>query len=118
MRLRRRARKLTFTGLVIDHVHRDIIKAAPLLSQEIHAVAFTSGSIRKIDLTNVLSSQNIVGVSRARAGSKKEPEVVRPILLLLRTGNSHCDTLLVGGNPLTAAEVNDLGKYTASALES
>ncbi|KAF6843269.1 leucine rich repeat protein [Colletotrichum musicola] len=95
-------------GLVIDHVHRDIIKAAPLLSQEIHAVAFTSGSIRKIDLTNVLSSQNIIGVSRARAGSKKEPEVVRPILLLLRTGNSHCDTLLVGGNPLTAAEVNDL----------
>ncbi|KAF3806336.1 hypothetical protein GCG54_00006098 [Colletotrichum gloeosporioides] len=95
-------------GLVIDGVHKDIIKSAPLLSQEIHAVAFTSGSIRKIDLTNVLASQNIVGVSRTRAGSKKEPEVVRPILLLLRTGSSHCDTLLVGGNPLTAAEVTDL----------
>ncbi|OLN81681.1 hypothetical protein CCHL11_05608 [Colletotrichum chlorophyti] len=95
-------------GLVIDGVHRDIIKTAPLLSQEIHAVAFTSGSIRKIDLTNVLASQNIIGVSRARAGSKKEPEVIRPILLLLKTGNIPCDTLLVGGNPLTAAEVGDL----------
>ncbi|KZL70689.1 leucine rich repeat protein, partial [Colletotrichum tofieldiae] len=95
-------------GLVIDGVHRDILKSAPLLSQEIHAVAFTSGSVRKIDLTNVLASRNIVGVSRARAGSKKEPEVVRPILLLLRTGSIPCDTLLVGGNPLTAAEVDDL----------
>ncbi|KAL0930892.1 leucine rich repeat protein [Colletotrichum truncatum] len=95
-------------GLVIDGVHKDVIRSAPLLSQEIHAVAFTSGSIRKIDLTNVLASRNIIGASRGRAGSKKEPEVVRPILLLLRTGNSHCDTLLVGGNPLTAAEVNDL----------
>ncbi|TDZ31822.1 hypothetical protein C8035_v000991 [Colletotrichum spinosum] len=95
-------------GVMIDSVHRDIIKAAPMLSQEIHAIAFTSGSIRKIDLTNVLASQNIVGVSRARAGSRREPEVIRPILLLLRTGNSHCDTLLVGGNPLTAAEVADL----------
>ncbi|GKT46647.1 uncharacterized protein ColSpa_06828 [Colletotrichum spaethianum] len=95
-------------GVVIDGVHRDILKSAPLLSQEIHAVAFTSGSVRKIDLTNVLASRNIVGVSRARAGSKKEPEVVRPILLLLRTGCIPCDTLLVGGNPLTAAEVDDL----------
>ncbi|OBR13611.1 Leucine rich repeat protein [Colletotrichum higginsianum IMI 349063] len=95
-------------GLVIDSGHRDILKAAPLLSQEIHAVAFTSGSVRKIDLTNVLALRNIVGVSRARAGSKKEPEVVRPILLLLRTGSIPCDTLLVGGNPLTAAEVGDL----------
>ncbi|KAK1998294.1 leucine rich repeat protein [Colletotrichum falcatum] len=95
-------------GLVIDGAHRDILKSAPLLSQEIHAVAFTSGSVRKIDLTNVLASRNIVGVSRTRAGSKKEPEVVRPILLLLKTGSIPCDTLLVGGNPLTAAEVDDL----------
>ncbi|KAK2009819.1 leucine rich repeat protein [Colletotrichum eremochloae] len=95
-------------GLVIDGAHRDILKSAPLLSQEIHAVAFTSGSVRKIDLTNVLASRNIVGVSRTRAGSKKEPEVVRPILLLLRNGSIPCDTLLVGGNPLTAAEVDDL----------
>lgn len=93
-------------------MHRDIIKTAPLLSQEIHAVAFTSGSVRKIDLTNVLASRNIVGVSRARAGTKKDPEVVRPILLLLKTRSTPCDTLLVGGNPLTAAEVDDLGEWT------
>ncbi|KAK1456940.1 leucine rich repeat protein [Colletotrichum cuscutae] len=100
--------KLTVAGFVIDPMHRDIIKTAPLLSQEIHAVAFTSGSVRKIDLTNVLALRNIVGVSRARAGTKKDPEVVRPILLLLKTRSTPCDTLLVGGNPLTAAEVDDL----------
>ncbi|ROT38518.1 RNI-like protein [Sodiomyces alkalinus F11] len=93
-------------GLVIDSVHRDILKAAPILSREIHAMAFSSGSIRKIDLTDVLSSW--CDPSNVRSGVSIEQEIARPLFLLLKTRNTPLDTLLLGGNPLTTAEVDDL----------
>ncbi|KAL2753339.1 hypothetical protein ACRALDRAFT_1065349 [Sodiomyces alcalophilus JCM 7366] len=93
-------------GLVIDSVYRDILRTAPILFQEIHAMAFTSGSIRKIDLTDVLSSWRDSWSTQSAPGV--EQEIARPLLLLLRTRNTPLDTLLLGGNPLTAAEVNEL----------
>lgn len=97
----------TDAGLVIDSVYREILRAAPILFQEIHAMAFTSGSIRKIDLTDVLSSWYDPWTVRSAPGV--EQEIARPLLLLLRTRNTPLDTLLLSGNPLTAAEVNELG---------
>ncbi|KAH6664331.1 hypothetical protein F5X68DRAFT_161001 [Plectosphaerella plurivora] len=104
-------------GLVLDTVHSDIVRTSPILFQELHALAFTSGSIRRIDLTNVLSSQRSRSApTRFQQPSTATPppqmEVARAILLLLRTQNIPLDSLTLSGNPLTSAEVDEL----ASAL--
>lgn len=103
------------SGMVIDNVHNGVLRNASILFQEIHAITFTSGSIKKIDLTNVLGSQRKLSTS-ARFQSllpavpQEQSEVARPILLLLRTQNISLDSLLIGGNPLTQAEIDELGK--------
>lgn len=99
-------------GLVIDTIHSDIIRNSPIVFQELHAVAFTSGSIRKIDLTNVMGSLR----SRSFASRLESPtetsspktEVAKPILLLMRTQNILLDSLLLGGNPLSRNEIDEL----------
>ncbi|KAM0285012.1 hypothetical protein ACHAQH_001701 [Verticillium albo-atrum] len=100
-------------GYVIDSVHREILRSSPMLFQEIHAIAFTSGSIRSIDLTNVLAPRRIASTNpRARSlhssSSNELPEIARPILLLLRTQNITLDALIIGGNALTQGEVDEL----------
>lgn len=106
---------------MLDNIHSDIVRTSPILFQELHALAFTSGSIRRIDLTNVLGS--LPGSSAASrfetpspANPKAETEVARAILLLLRTQNIPLESLYLGGNPLTTAEVDELGASTLSAL--
>lgn len=97
---------------MIDTIHSDIIRNSPIVFQELHAVAFTSGSIRKIDLTNVMGSLR----SRSFASRLESPtetsspktEVAKPILLLMRTQNILLDSLLLGGNPLSRNEIDEL----------
>jgi hypothetical protein len=100
---------------MISDGHRSLVTTWPILSQEMHAVAFTSGSIRSIDLTNVLTKE-AAGVTDAKERGirtrrlKKDIEILRPILHLIKNGKCPCESLIVSGNPLTRFDIDELGK--------
>lgn len=78
---------------------------------------FASESIRNIDLTNVF---NMSKSSKVQQGCvqpnysgirKMSSEILRPILVLLEQQLSHCHSISMSGNYISAGDVDELGKY-------
>lgn len=95
---------LLLVGLPLGDSHRAHLINSPILFQEIHAIVFTARSIKSIDLTNVLVSLN------PNAVAAKSIEVLRPVLMLLRSHLCRCESIIISGNPLSSYDIGELGK--------
>lgn len=108
---------LTLEGYKITDEHFEDLVQAPVLTQEFHALAFGSESIRSIDLTNCLGVQ-AKRSSRTRASTdlaayrKTSSEILRAILMLTRAELSVCNSITFSGNPLAQGDVDELGMLT------
>lgn len=76
---------------------------------------FASESIRSIDLSNILGFQTVITRQNRLKFDPEQArrlcsEVLRPILLLLKNQQCLCNGIILDGNPLASADVEDLGK--------
>jgi hypothetical protein len=100
-------------GVKITEEHYENLLQAPVLSQELHALAFASESIRRIDLTNVLGVHNPRN-SQTRASTdfamhcRNSSEMLRPLLILSRAHLLTCHSLVMSQNPLAPSDIDDL----------
>ncbi|QYT01164.1 PH domain-containing protein [Trichoderma simmonsii] len=109
----------SLSGVRIPDDYYQLLIQAPILEQEIHALLFSSESIRYIDLTNT------VGLQRARrpqtgrgsinqsAMRKMSGEIIRPLSMLLKTQLCHCHGISMSGNPIGSSEVAELANVFA-----
>ncbi|KFA55474.1 hypothetical protein S40293_02078 [Stachybotrys chartarum IBT 40293] len=100
-------------GSSISEEHHDILAQAPILVQEIHALAFASASIRSIDLSDVLGLRNLaprfVRTYRDEMTIQKmSSELVQPLIMLLQSQLGHCNSIALSGNPLAPSDVDEL----------
>jgi hypothetical protein len=110
-------------GYKISEEHYEHLTGAPVLTQELHSLAFASESIRSIDLTNVLGIQ-----TRGNQQSRTQPdytklcktssEMLRPITLLARGQLQTCHTINMSGNPVAVDDIEEFGScpYACSVL--
>jgi hypothetical protein len=85
-----------------------------VLAQELHALAFASESIRRIDLTNVLGLYNSYsaqtrGSTDYTAYYTNSSEMLRPLLMLSRGYILTCHSIIMSQNPLAPSDIDDLG---------
>lgn len=101
--------QLTCIGIKISEEHYDLLMQASVLSQEMHALAFSSESIRSMDLRNILGSQSTTRRSKDHEGARRvSSEVLRPILMLLRRQACLCHSITMAGNLLAPSDVEEL----------
>lgn len=103
----------SLNGRRISEEHYDLLMQAPILVLEIHALVFSSESIRSIDLRNVLGSRTSTSLpARAKVdpeyARKLTTEVFRPILWLLRYEACRCHSISLSGNLLYPGDVEDM----------
>ncbi|KAM5351530.1 hypothetical protein ACJ41O_004253 [Fusarium nematophilum] len=99
----------SLNGIKISEEHYDLLIQASVLSQEMHALAFSSESIRSMDLRNILGSRSTIGRSKDPEGARRvSSEVLRPILMLLRRQACLCHSITMSGNLLAPADVEEL----------
>jgi hypothetical protein len=86
----------------------ELLRISPVLHQEFHALAFCAEKIRQIDFTNSFTSPP----SPNGYGRRATPSLqfLTPILNLLKSGITKCNRLILTGNTLSGADVEDLGK--------
>ena len=92
-----------------------MLRISPVLHQEFHALAFCSETIRQIDLGNCSKSLS-PRPAQQRSHQVSSLQFLAPILSLLRSGITKCNRLIVSGNILPQADVDDLGKPRGSAV--
>lgn len=100
---------LSRTGVCLTEHETSIVQKASLMHQEFHALAFASGKIRQIDLTNCLPAKY-----------KGDPatysvQFLVPILNLLAAGLTRCNRLFLRGCHLGEVDVQTLAGYMAPA---
>ncbi|CAG9971837.1 unnamed protein product [Clonostachys byssicola] len=102
----------SINGYKISEEHYEHLTGAPVLTQELHSLAFASESVRSIDLTNVLGLQ-----TRGNQQSRTQPdytklcktssEMLRPITLLARGQLQTCHTINMSGNPVAVDDIEE-----------
>lgn len=83
------------------------------MSQELHALAFASESIRKIDLTNVLGvygSPHTRGSTDYTTFYKNSSELLRPLMMLSRGHLLTCHSFVMSQNPVSPTDIDELGE--------
>ncbi|KAF5005852.1 hypothetical protein FDECE_7737 [Fusarium decemcellulare] len=99
----------SLNGIKTSEEHYDLLMQSSVLSQEMHALAFSSESIRSMDLRNILGSRSSVGRSKDPEGARRvSSEVLRPILMLLKRRSCLCHSITMSGNLLAPADVEEL----------
>ncbi|CAN8096296.1 unnamed protein product [Discula destructiva] len=91
--------------LALSEVELGHVKYGSLLHKEIHAMAFCSETIRQIDFTHCFTERN---VRRNMLSSQDGPGFLFPILNLLELGLTKCNRLLLSGNYLRSADIDNL----------
>lgn len=85
-----------------------MLRSSPVLHQEFHALAYCSSTIRQIDFTNCTRP---VSAHAGHSQNGRSLEFLAPILNLLRSGATRCNRLLLRGNALSRADIEDLGEF-------
>ncbi|KAL7798396.1 hypothetical protein V8C37DRAFT_201248 [Trichoderma ceciliae] len=104
----------SLSGVRIPDDYYQILIQAPILEQEIHALIFSSESIRNIDLTNTVGLQRPKRPQTGRgsinhsAMRKMSSEIIRPLSMLLKTQLCHCHSISMSGNPIAPGDVAEL----------
>ena len=102
----------SLTGYKIPNEHYDYLLDATVLTQEIHALMFSSESIKVIDFTNSLGSR--IQGSHHRSSTdyaaleQMSSELIRPMMMLMRWGLFHGHSVSMAGNHLGPADVDEL----------
>ena len=87
----------------------EVLKTAPVLHQEFHALAFCSGNIRQIDFSNC-SASYLSKARRARHHTAPSLQFLSPILELLNHKKTTCNRLILSGNTLLGADIQGLAE--------
>ncbi|KAF4335127.1 NLRC3, partial [Fusarium beomiforme] len=99
----------SLNGVKISEEHYDILMQSSVLSQEMHALAFSSESIRSMDLKNILGPRSTIGRAKDPEGARRvSSEVLRPILLLLKRQACLCHSITMSGNLIAPGDVEEL----------
>jgi hypothetical protein len=99
----------SLNGVKISEEHYDILMQSSVLSQEMHALAFSSESIRSMDLRNILGPRSTIGRSKDPEGARRvSSEVLRPILLLLKRQACLCHSITMSGNLIASSDIEEL----------
>ncbi len=103
-----------YIGCKISDEHYEELIQSPVLTQEFHAMAFASESIRSIDLTNCMGvldnrSSQMRGSTDFGTYRRISSEILRPILMLARAGLCTCHSINMSGNPLSPVDIDELG---------
>ena len=85
-----------------------------MLHQEFHALAFCSEKIRQIDFGNC--SRSLSSRLAQQNSQASTLQFLTPILSLLRSGITKCNRLIVSGNTLPQADVEDIGEHSHPPL--
>ncbi|KAI0128389.1 hypothetical protein BJ170DRAFT_682184 [Xylariales sp. AK1849] len=98
----------------------EIVEKSPVLFQEIIALLLGSESIKHIDLGGVLSRATGTKSSTtpgdfALAG--RSCEVVPPIILLLRSLQTRCKSVVLSGNPLGPMDISEIYQTLQARLD-
>lgn len=99
----------------IPEDYYQLLAQAPVLEQEIHALLFSSESIRHIDFTNSAGLQRSMRPQTGKGSidnttmRKMSSEIIRPLSMLLKTQLSHCHSISMSGNPIDSSDVAELG---------
>ncbi|KAK6448245.1 hypothetical protein FP744_10004495 [Trichoderma asperellum] len=104
----------SLSGVKIPDDYYQILVQATILEQEIHALLFSSESIRHIDFTNTVGLQRTKRPQTGRGSinhttmRKMSSEIIRPLSMLLKTQLSHCHSISMSGNPIGSSDVAEL----------
>jgi hypothetical protein len=96
------------SGVALGPDEIEMLRVSPVLHQEFHALAFCSETIRQIDFGNC--TRSLSSRPAQQRGQASSLQFLTPILGLLRSGITKCNRLIVSGNLLPPADVDDLGK--------
>jgi hypothetical protein len=107
---------LSRTCVALGHDEVEMLRTSPVLHQEFHALAFCSETIRQIDFGNC--SRPLLSRLAQDKAQATSLQFLTPILSLLRSGITRCNRLIVGGNILPQADVDDLGKIKLGLKQS
>ncbi|AEO68952.1 uncharacterized protein THITE_2030403, partial [Thermothielavioides terrestris NRRL 8126] len=90
----------------------EMLKARPLLHQEFHALAFCAQTIRQIDFRNCCKSLPSPPSRLSSQHGTRPPSLqfLAPILNLLKSGITKCNWLILSGNVLPQADIDDLAE--------
>ncbi|KAL7937679.1 hypothetical protein V8C35DRAFT_185909 [Trichoderma chlorosporum] len=109
----------SLSGVRIPDDYYQLLIQASILEQEMHALIFSSESIRYIDLTNTVGlsrpkrPQTSRGSINQSAMRKMSSEIIRPLSMLLKTQLSHCHGISMSGNPIGPSDVAELANVLA-----
>lgn len=88
-----------------------------VLFQEIVALLLGTESVRHIDLSNVLSGELAPALSDngqyVPSPTSQGCEVVPPVLLLWKSLQTRCNSIILDGNPLGISDIAGLSKIIA-----
>lgn len=97
----------------------EVLENSSLLFQEVVALLLGSESIKQINLSNVLTSQEIPSENKIpdsiAASVIRGCEIIPPIVLLLRSLQTRCYSIILDGNHLSEADTVGLGEPPVSA---
>lgn len=93
-------------GLALAEVECSSLRSGSLLHQEIHGLAFCSENIRQIDFTNCF--RNLPTQRRVAAQGDPGLQILTPLLDLLKLGLTKCNRVILSGNPLGQADLEEL----------
>lgn len=104
-----------YLGVKLPEDYYQLLSQATVLEQEIHALLFSSESIRHIDFTNTAGLKRPLRPQTGRGSvdqttmRKMSSEIIRPLSMLLKTQLSHCHSISMSGNPIGSSDVAELG---------
>ncbi|PON27938.1 hypothetical protein TGAM01_v203075 [Trichoderma gamsii] len=104
----------SLSGVKLPEDYYQLLSQATVLEQEIHALLFSSESIRHIDFTNTAGLKRPLRPQTGRGSvdqttmRKMSSEIIRPLSMLLKTQLSHCHSISMSGNPIGSSDVAEL----------
>lgn len=109
----------SLSGIKLPEDYYQLLSQATVLEQEIHALLFSSESIRHIDFTNTAGFKRPTRPQTGRGSvdhttmRKMSSEIIRPLTMLLKTQLSHCHSISMSGNPIGSSDVAELANVFA-----
>lgn len=97
---------LSRSCLALAELECSSLRSGSLLHQEIHGLAFCSENIRQIDFTNCF--RNLPTQRRVAAQGDPGLQILTPLLDLLKLGLTKCNRVILSGNPLGQADLEEL----------
>jgi hypothetical protein len=100
------------SGVCLNAAESMVVQRASVLHQEIHALCFTSETVRQIDFT-----RSMTALPSQVASPVQGVEFLSPILDLLRLGLTRCNRVILRGCAISASDIGDLAEALSPGVE-